>query len=175
MKSLFLKRRTNGTVFLAFAIAIVTLLNGQGVGAVQTYDNGLWAGKNVEDGAVLFVWIQNTQLTIVRLVAKNRCSERATDRDYSYLASPGGDALANAPPFYVEANGRIRGGFEISDGLYKGLTIELRGELNNRDGRIVVTLSSSTDLENCAYGNIIKMHWINSRNILEPGTPPVRP
>jgi hypothetical protein len=150
--------------FLTGLLAVLAPIGVQDVWAIRVYDNGRWSGLG-ENNSILMFWVQNTQLTILRLVAMNACNARSDGRYTEYQVSLGKDALGDAPPFYVEANGHVEGGFRIEQGVYKGLTVHLRGDIRDRSGQIVVTLSSSTDLDNCAKSSIVPVKWISAQNL----------
>ena len=164
MKSFIVRTNARRWVLLACLLAALAPLGVQDVWAVRAYDNGRWSGLG-ENNAVLMFWVQDSQLNILRLVAMNACNARSDGRYTEYQAVLGKEALGDAPPFFVDAAGHVDGGFRIEQGVYKGLTIQLRGDIRNRSGRIVVTLSSSTDLDNCAKSSIVDVKWISAHNL----------
>jgi hypothetical protein len=151
-------------------LLLLVLINARDTQAIRLYENGRWAGTVAEDvisnelnqmPSVLIFWVQDTQLNILKLVAMNRCTERLTDRDSQYWVNLGKDAT-QVTPFYIDATGNINGGYMVPDGVYKGLTIQLRGNIRGRTGRVILTLSSTNDLENCAQTTIFNMKKISS-------------
>lgn len=164
MRSWAVRASVRRWVLLAGMVAGLVSLGVQDVWAVRVYDNGRWGGVG-ENNAVIIFWVQNTQLTLVRLVAMNACNARSDGRYTEYMAGLSKEDLGDAPPFYVDANGHIDGGFQIQRGLYKGLTIQLKGDIHDRSGRIVITLSSSTELDNCAKASIVPVNWQSTHNL----------
>jgi len=164
MKVFKMKTVARRWIVAAGLVAMLVLPGIRSGYAVHSYDDGTWMGK-IGFMSVLWFYVKDSQLTILRLVAVNACNERETGEYYEYSVNLGKDALGSAPGFHVTANGRIEGGFTVDRGVYKGLTIDLKGNLNNKSGQVVVTLSSATDLQNCAHANIFKMQWAMSRNI----------
>jgi hypothetical protein len=90
--------------------------------------------------------VYRNQVDMINLAMEIHCQDMETSENYSYWVDLN---LGEGVPFLLDAQGHFNGGYQIPDGVYKDLNIEIDGYLGGSHGYVSVLLFSENDVARC--------------------------
>ena len=105
----------------------------------------LWVGMN-QAGSVINFCVNGNQVDMIHLVMEVYCRDKQTGENNSYWVNVN---LGEEVPFLLDAQENFSGGYQIPDGVYKDLIIDVDGDLGGSHGNVFVLLHSENDVARC--------------------------